>query len=342
PKDKVRPESPADPDKPKLKKKMSRMALKKPKDVGGFVPGPIIADEELDRMKSLMQRGMLIRSLGIELQVFKLLCQIGNLKPEEEKIFRRMHGFTTSVGKPKDNTGRNGDRMELLEQMQKGEPLNTLQATDILSRTEATNRGDFAYPNVSSTMVDSSQSFRQTSNTPNLLSLNPTNNPLSIKNPYSVPYNSPAQFGVYQIRPKSSSYSPQAGVPPIQNISNFMDKVNPILSNGNEDDQAIIATTSPGFFQPMTERRFHTNHTDHSINDGGSPKHPGNNSPLYPPKISGQSRLSSFANDAQTFINSQNLQRTLNNLRHPPRTAALSNIGNVNGMPMLDSAHNSG
>jgi len=40
---------------------------------------------------------MLVRSLGIEAQVFQLLCQVGTIKPEEERIFRRMHGFTNNL-----------------------------------------------------------------------------------------------------------------------------------------------------------------------------------------------------------------------------------------------------
>lgn len=36
---------------------------------------------------------MLVRSLGIEAQVFQLLCQVGTIKPDEERLFRRMHGY---------------------------------------------------------------------------------------------------------------------------------------------------------------------------------------------------------------------------------------------------------
>jgi hypothetical protein len=233
--------------------------------------------------------------------------------------------------------------MELMEQMQKGEPLTAAQGTEVSNRTETTSRGDFSYPGVSSTTLDSSQSFRQTSNSPKLASNAINADPISIKNPYSVPYNSPAQFGVYQTRPKSSC-SPQSGYLPVQNISNFMDKVNTSVMNVSDDDQPITAANTTGFYQPVTERRFLSNkHAGHILNEGMSPVHPGNNSPLYPPKVSvGQSRLSSFANDTQTFVNSQNLQRTLNNLRHPPRTAVISNAGNMNGTLISDSVPNSG
>ncbi|ODN03537.1 Tubulin polyglutamylase ttll6 [Orchesella cincta] len=57
---------------------------------------PIITKEEYDRAKCLMQRGMLIRSLGIELQVYNLLSQVGSLKPTEHEEFRRKHGFAIS------------------------------------------------------------------------------------------------------------------------------------------------------------------------------------------------------------------------------------------------------
>jgi len=61
--------------------------VRKPEPVSSFVPSSIMADEELDRMKGLMQRGMLIRTLGIELQV----CQ------RNKNIFNSEKSFTNNL-----------------------------------------------------------------------------------------------------------------------------------------------------------------------------------------------------------------------------------------------------
>ena len=43
-------------------------------------------------MKDNIIRGMLVRSLGIEAQAFKLVCHTGYIKPEEEKTYAKMYG----------------------------------------------------------------------------------------------------------------------------------------------------------------------------------------------------------------------------------------------------------
>jgi hypothetical protein len=78
------------------------------------LPGKILPGEELDRMKWNINRGILVRSLGVEglvsstsdslnlyenmfqhelkFQVFKLLCLNGTIKPEEEMTYARLYG----------------------------------------------------------------------------------------------------------------------------------------------------------------------------------------------------------------------------------------------------------
>ncbi|XP_035711389.1 tubulin polyglutamylase ttll6 [Folsomia candida] len=59
----------------------------------GFTLSHIVSKDECDRVRGLIQRGLLIRSLGIELQAYQLLCKVGGLKKMEHDEFRRKHGF---------------------------------------------------------------------------------------------------------------------------------------------------------------------------------------------------------------------------------------------------------
>jgi len=77
-----------------LKPLTSKWPLHTNRNGDSFKVHHIIAEEELDRLKGLMQRGIMIRSMGVEVHVYKLLSDMGCIKPKDEKLFRRLHGFT--------------------------------------------------------------------------------------------------------------------------------------------------------------------------------------------------------------------------------------------------------